>query len=476
MKMFGRVFLSVVLLFGASVSHAQFKDACALGFLPGNAPSDNVKALQKAVDGGGTIVVSKPGVYEVNDSILLDDNTKLVFGAGVIVKKIPVPKAFNHVFINRGAFEKKWNKNIWIDGLQLQVNGVDTSGKIYGLRGQVAFFYAKDVKITRFRCYDLMPMQYCIHVCTFEDLLVDDAIIHGKKDGVHLGKGKRFKISNCVFKTFDDAIALNAHDYATGNPELGWIEDGVVENITDLDEEKTTGFFCRILAGSWCDWREGMQIQNSDTVVSQGRLYRAAMSPDGTKYTSKTRPTHKDGVVELDGIKWQMVQDDVTYNASVRNVVFRDIFLHKPRICFSVHFDNDRYSRSFYPGAGYVGQQNLVFDNVHVMFEQERPFISAVTPINSMVLNSCFLRNNSINVRPLQAMGDKSKTFVKMIGCTLNPSKNYVFLNGSKDKSIDFVSVATSNENPSVQLSYNVDASCSTVYSDFMPGFKIEFN
>jgi len=68
---------------------------------------------------------------------------------------------------------------------------------------------------------DLSKAQYGIQVCTFEDLIIDDVVIKGMKDGVHLGRGKRFTIRNGVFQTFDDAIALNAHDYATGNPEVG---------------------------------------------------------------------------------------------------------------------------------------------------------------------------------------------------------------------------------------------------------------
>lgn len=72
---------------------------------------------------------------------------------------------------------------------------------------------------------------------------MNDAIIKGMKDGVHLGRGNGFTISNCVFQTFDDAIALNAHDYSIGNPELGWIENGVIENCHDLSAENTTGFF-----------------------------------------------------------------------------------------------------------------------------------------------------------------------------------------------------------------------------------------
>jgi hypothetical protein len=175
-------------------------------------------------------------------------------------------------------------------------------------------------------------MQFGIHVCSFEDLIIDDVIIKGEKDGVHLGRGKRFTIRNGVFQTFDDAIALNAHDYATSNPELGWIENGVIENCYDLNAENTVGYFCRILAGAWTDWKEGMEVQQSDAVVSNGKLYRVQAKPDGTKYISKTKPTHEKGSMVLDSINWGVVQHDVTYTAGVRNVIFRNIFLEKPQI------------------------------------------------------------------------------------------------------------------------------------------------
>ena len=86
------------------------------------------------------------------------------------------------------------------------MNGIDLRhNEIFGLRGHLAFFYVRDLKIEGFRCYDLDTMQFCIHVCTFEDIIIRDIIIKGDKDGVHLGNGKRFLISNCVFNTFDEA-------------------------------------------------------------------------------------------------------------------------------------------------------------------------------------------------------------------------------------------------------------------------------
>ena len=64
------------------------------GFLPGNDCYKNSVALQKAVDYGGEIVVSLPGVYPLSEQIEIGDNTTLVFKEGVIVAYINVQKFY----------------------------------------------------------------------------------------------------------------------------------------------------------------------------------------------------------------------------------------------------------------------------------------------------------------------------------------------------------------------------------------------
>jgi hypothetical protein len=395
-----------------------FTNAAAFGFSPEASGPDNTKALQRAVDQTGTILVSRPGTYRIAGTVYIGSNTSLIFGNNVFLQKVAEPDTFTHVLLNKGALTKTYDQHITVEGLQIIVNGVDVRKfLVYGLHGQLAFFYVKDLRIERFRCLDLGKAQYGIHVCTFEDLVVDDVIIKGDKDGVHLGRGKRFAIRNGTFQTFDDAIALNAHDYAVGNPELGWIEDGVIENCHDLNAAKTTGYFCRILAGAWIDWTPGMEVQQSDTVVSGGRLYRVQAQPDGTVYKSVSRPTHLSGSMTLDGITWGVVQDDVTYTAGVRHVTFRDIFLEKPRTAFSIHFDIGKYSRSYYPGAKIPQQQQLVFDNIRVLHDSASDFLAIGTPVDAVtVVNSSF-RNNRIRFTGNKAMPDYLKTNINMVGC-----------------------------------------------------------
>jgi len=409
--------------FSSGSSKSGFTDAAEFGFSPDASGVANTEALQRSVDQTGTIVVSRPGTYKMAGTVYIGSNTSLTFGNNIYLKKVDEKGTFSHVIVNKGAVTRTYDDHITVEGLQIIVNGMDVRNfkEAYGLHGQLAFFYIRDLKIDRFRCLDLGKAQYGIHVCTFEDIVINDVIIKGDKDGVHLGRGKRFLISNGVFQTFDDAIALNAHDYSVGNPELGWIEDGVVEKCHDLNDDKRhVGYFCRILAGGWIDWKPGMEVQQSDAVISNGRLYRVQAKADGTIYKSITRPSHESGSQVLDGINWGVVQNDITYTAGVRNVAFRDIYLEKPRTGFSVHFDNDKFSRSYYPGAAIPKQEQLTFENIRVLYDEPTDLFSVGTPVDVLTISNSSFRNSRINFHGNKAMPDYLKTWINMVGCVFN--------------------------------------------------------
>jgi hypothetical protein len=405
---------------GATEQRFGVLDAAELGFRPDADGRHNRAALQAAVDRGGAILVSRQGVYDLAGTVYLPSHTHLTFAPGTSVRKVDLGDGpFSHVLINRGARTRTWDRDIRVDGLHVVVNGMDvrTFADAFGLHGQLAFFYARDVRVTRFRCMDLGRWQYGIHVCTFEDLAIEDVWIEGMKDGVHLGRGRRFVIRDGVFRTFDDAIALNAHDYDVGNPELGWIEDGLVENCHDLEQENTTGYFCRILTGAWRDWHEGMEVQKSDTVVHGGRMYRVRAEPDGRSFRSVTPPTHEQGIATIDGIAWVMAQDqEITYTCGVRNVTVRDVWLHKPRVGFSVHFDHDRFSRSYYPGAPATGVEHFTIENCHVLHEGDQWLVRVTPPLDVLRLSRCrFGRGGVVFEAPADSPG---KTSVRLSDCT----------------------------------------------------------
>ena len=170
----------------------------------------------------------------------------------------------------------------------------------------------------------------------------------------------------------------------------------VLEFPLEEDDQTTTGFFCRILCGAWVDWYEGMIVRHSDSVVSYGRVYRVLMKPDGSEYVSKTAPCFEKGDEVIDGIHWVMVQDDATYNCGCRNIRFKDIYLKKKRdVAFSFHFDDDKWSHSYYKNAEPPIQRDIVFEKIHL--ENRIPkFINSVTPMNDIKITDSDLKDSII--------------------------------------------------------------------------------
>lgn len=386
-------------------------DASIYGFAPGKSGEENANALQQAVNGGGTIVISQPGVYDLSEPICIGDDTTLFFGAGVTIRRQPSNSLeTGYVFVNKGAFTRTYNQNIKLIGLKLVCNGVvcgkESAGKVVpGLRGHISFFYVKNLEIRDFQALDLPAKDFGIHICTFENIILENLRIEGRKDAVHLGRGNKFVIRHGIFRTYDDPIALNAHDYATSNPQLGWIENGIIEDCYDMDDHDTVGYFCRVLAGSWVDWEKGIEVQHSDTVVCNNRLYRVIMEPNGMVYRSVTPPSHHEGIQEYDGIRWVMVQQEVTYNCGCRNVHFKDIFLQKKRpVAFSLHFDKDQYSRSYYPGSQAPIQENIIFENIY--FQNDIPvLLSSRTPVDTVKLINSVVKNSEIQLADIETEG-----------------------------------------------------------------------
>lgn len=401
----------------------RFTNANEFGFLPGNNGIENQKAFQKAVDETGTIIISQPGEYKIAGTVYLGSNTTVSFGNGVVIKKGNEAGGFCHIFLNKGALTKTYDKHIRIENMQVKVNGIDDAeSEIIGLRGQIAFYYIKDLVIEGFRCPDLGASQFAIHICTFEDLIIRDVIIKGDKDGVHLGKGKRFYIGNCVFQTYDDAIALNAQDYDNCNPEMGWIEDGVIENCHDLDDDKESkvGFFCRGLSGGWVDWAEGIDVQKSDTFVSEGRLYRVRAAADGRKFRSVTKPVHISGEKNIDGINWFTAGDEAEYTVGVRNVIFRNIFLHKPRIGFAFILEVNKWNRSYYKNAKVPLQEKITMENIRVLHKEDRPFVEINSALDYLAIHNSIMENTKIQFYDKTEAEDYLETMLHISGCIFN--------------------------------------------------------
>ena len=373
----------------------RYVDAADYGLDSSKTGIENSDALQAAIQGGNrTVTISRPGVYLLSKPILISDNTEILCGRGVIFKKNAVNQ---NLFRNEGAATRTVNRNITIAGLHLVVNGYgnykeDCNSDLYGLRGELAFLCTEGLKIIDYTCEDLGTTGYGIIINQSSNFVIDTAVIKGRKDAIHISSVDNFVIKNVVCQTFDDCLALNASDWISSNCVNGDIKNGIIENVTDEYLSPTTGYLCRLLVGAWVDWFDGMEIHRGDTVVNNGRIYRAVIEETTTElFTSHTEPTITtfSGVQEdVSGFKWKLMRDDtVYYSANIFNVEFRNIKRHSIRVAFAeeVYYGNSEWDRGLYPTVNYNDYPNVNVTIKEMCSNTENVYYSMSSYCNSYV-------------------------------------------------------------------------------------------
>ncbi|MCQ2181186.1 MAG: hypothetical protein MJY50_03905 [Bacteroidales bacterium] len=131
-----RLVLTLLLLLPVCALAAPgIKNAADYGFRPGNSADDNATALQAALDGGGTIQVMVPGTYDLCGTMMMDSDTRLEFGAGVVENcyDLADPERGTTGFFCR-ILAGAWRD--WESGMEFQRgDSVVSEGRIYRVLG-----------------------------------------------------------------------------------------------------------------------------------------------------------------------------------------------------------------------------------------------------------------------------------------------------------------------------------------------------
>ncbi len=381
---------------------AKIVNAADFGFLPGRTGDENREALAAAVKNASHVVADKAGIYDIVGTVTLPSDTHLEFAGGVTLRRVPLAdkNLEGNLFINEGAYEGRFNENISVKGAHITVNGVESAGVspqspnvIAGLRGHIAFLYIKNLLLEDIEITDIMQKDYAIQISDFENAEVRRVHIEGLKDGVHFGPGRGFAVRDSVFRTYDDAIALNCADYSVSNPNFGPISDGIIENCTELEGYKTEAFFIRILVGTARRWQKGMTVYHSDAILTETGMYRVVMRPDNTPYISVTCPDFEKGYRELDGIMWVKTHlgyapDKIPLTAGCKNILCRNITIEpQRRRGVYIYTSFDEYLRSYYAGSEVPEVADIAFENITLKRPAEH-FLAVNTPVKNLTIKN----------------------------------------------------------------------------------------
>jgi hypothetical protein len=404
------------------------KRAAEFGFSPSAGADANVAALQRALDGGGRVIIDVPGIYDLNATVLLDSNTHLLCSSGVIFRKVA---PYCNVLINRGALTREYNDNITIEGLEIHVNGQEAPPTlVYGLRAQLGFFYVRNLTLRNFTCADGKEYQFLIYIVTWSNLKIQNVRLAGDKDGIKLNNGHNAVIENLDLTTYDDGTSLCGTDYASVVLEVGDVYNVIYRNVIDRQYKNIFGRTCLIYTGSWTDYADGNQYGAGDFCLHQGRLYQST-NDAGFLAAGAHAPAHETGIVTgADKIAWRFIQRCDFYQTNVYNITFENCIFEKSGNIIASFITPEWYyrtiygiHRNFYPGTEPNSTSwNISINNCKIAGVDPQVLVNLMGNMRDVSINGCVVANPRSTLVNIDRDSPNSQLMLSIRNCALSSS------------------------------------------------------
>ena len=374
--------------------------------------SENVLALQSAVDGGFKRVSIQPGTYDLNDTILLDSNTEIK-GLGTVT--LNKSEAYAQIFLNRGATTDTYNDSITLDKLNLKCNSSgNDSILVYGLRAQLGFYKIRDLNIKNITGTYAGSNAYFGYIVDFIRARFTNISLTSSKDGINLAAGHDAIYDNVTFGTYDDAIALAGVAFPKSCVKVGDLYNIIIKNCNDIvpDGQVEAGYFCRAMGAAWTDWTSGNTYKTGELCKNDANLYQCN-NDNAFSAIAANAPVHTDGeVTGADGITWRYVQPAPANDyVKIYNITFDGCASNKKRPVIY--------------GNNYIGD-----------------FLWAVTPgqeVNT-TLENVIINNHTfspLSVSPL-TKSDGSLVSISLLNSVID-NANYLHYNYNYNDTISFI-------------------------------------
>lgn len=394
------------------------------GISPSYDAEINTLNFQANLNGGNVVkAVNKSGVYLLNNTIIIEDNTTLNIADNVVFKK---NADYLNMFINKGGLTKTLNENITINGLTISVNGKETGAYLIpGMRGQLGWFHVKNLTIKDFYCDDIGTFQYCIQFGAWENVHLENIYIEGNKDGLDFFAGHGAVIKNYTAKTYDDGVFLGGVGYPISQLEvMGDVYDIEFINYNYIDSLKVlSARGILFYLGSWADWTSDSAYQQGDFCVNSNNIYQVN-NYNGFSAIGSTPPVHTSGTVTgADGISWHHIDTGSIYKTEIYNVSVDSSYFYDPYCAMCWFTADDIYTRTVYPGTeGTAKSWNIELSN---SMAEQSPVVNHQNGLVDITLENNIFDSLPYYIISASSYNDGDSLWIKSDGNLFTNLDNY---------------------------------------------------
>ncbi len=325
---------------------------------------DYTEAFNSAILNSNYVVI-KPGFYPVTAPIILHSNL-VIEGEGevILLKKT----AYSHVFTNQSALEDYsgiWDTSITIENIIIDANeiGNQVGSSQLTSNGDLSFNKVYDLKLKDIKIKNGDPILFGIHLQSVKNAEVSNYFYEGKKDGIHINGGcENIEINGFDICSFDDAFGIMTDDYPRVQHNTADIRNIEIKNGISRARTPQSGFFLRLMTGSWQQWKKGNKYNVGHTVNFQNRQYKKLNSG---KIVSQVPPVHLHGdSLYPDGIIWRNIGKGNNKTSNIYNLRLSNIKLEDGRdIVRTINADSNDYGE--YPGTENTSIVDSIFITGH---------------------------------------------------------------------------------------------------------------
>lgn len=307
-------------------------------------------------------IIIKSGSYHLSAPVYLHSNI-VIKGEGkvMLIKSVP----YSHVFTNMSAAEDYttvWDESISIMNIIIDANnnGNQKDAVHPTANGDFSFKYLNYLTLKNINIINGDSILFGIHLQSVKNATVENYSYVGNKAGIQMQGGcENIKINNFDISSGDDAFAINVSDYPRVQHNTEDSRNITIENGISRKRNNQSGFFLRLLTGSWKDWQKGNKYRIGDITNYDGKQYKKTNKGE---LVSLDFPCQLNGdSLYSDGIVWKYIGEGTNITSNIYNVHVLNVSLDDGRqIVRTIDADSNNYGE--YPGTENIS----IVDSIYI--------------------------------------------------------------------------------------------------------------